>query len=147
MNFTDRTSDGSKYICMRCSNPACRNEECLNPSQDGVLAKVKKALNGVFRPVMKSSHYDTLPPAESTFCQRLKYDLLLPPTGMVSHLVTIALLAVLGWAALWSVLRGQMLYHGNILGLYMILLVGLAAGWLVERFRLAPLLGEFITVT
>ena len=147
MNFTNRTSGRSKYLCIRCANPACRNEECLNPSQDRVLAKVKKALYGVFRPVMKSSHYHTLPPAESTFGQRLKYDLLLPPTGMVSHLVTIALLAVLVWAALWSVLGKLMLYRGNILGLYMILLVGLAAGWLVERFRLAPLLGEFITVT
>ncbi|GAU92661.1 hypothetical protein RvY_04710 [Ramazzottius varieornatus] len=145
-----RASEGNKYLCIRCADPTCKNEQCQKPGRlttstfegVGFMGKVKKAVQEVLRPALKSSH--TQPSPDAPLAQRLKYDLLLPPTGIVSRLVTLALLAFMIWAALWSVLGSQMLLHGNVLGLYMIVLVGLAAGWLVERMRLAPLLGMLI---
>ena len=110
--------------------------------QDGLLSRTSRGLRIIFRPFLKSSYPS--PDSCNSAYQQLKYDLLLPPTGTVARVTTLFLLAVLTWAALWSVLPNEMVRKSNISGLYLLVLSGLVAGWLVERIKLAPLLGMLI---
>ncbi|GAV01898.1 hypothetical protein RvY_12535-1 [Ramazzottius varieornatus] len=111
-------------------------------SQNGRLSRISPALHRLLRPLVKSSY--PCPDCSSSTAQRLKYHLLLPPSGIVARLITLLLLATLTWAALWSLFPAEMLRKSSISGLYLLLLAGLVAGWLVERIKLAPLLGMLI---
>jgi hypothetical protein len=90
---------------------------------------------------MKSS-YGPAPDADAGWMKQIRYDLLLPTSGIAARLITLALLAFMIWAALWSILLKDMMPHGNIFGLYMCVLFALILGYLVEQIKLAPLFGK-----
>lgn len=139
----DTANDQKTLQCSLCTDNTCRNNECSTRPRKWTarsLESLKTKWRNLFRPVMKSSY--SIPGPEDGWFRRLRYDMLLPTSGLAARVITLALLAFIIWAALWSVLSKEMLFHGNILGIYMVVLFALICGYLVEQVKLAPLLGE-----
>ena len=71
-----------------------------------------------------------------------------PPSGFVSRVVTRGLICLVGWTALWSVLKHQLvLPGGNIFGIFTVVVVASLFGFLVRVFpflKLPPLLGMLV---
>ncbi|OQV26214.1 Mitochondrial sodium/hydrogen exchanger 9B2 [Hypsibius exemplaris] len=145
VNVSDRRS----LTAAPCTDYACKHEQCRLRNEQRQRKWYSGCWNGLtrkwmrlFQPVMKSSH--PAPGPSAGWFRQVGYEMMLPPTGIAARLVTLAMLAFFIWAAFWSVLTKDMLPHGNIFGLYMVVLFALILGYLVERIKLAPLLGMLI---
>ncbi|XP_071492549.1 sodium/hydrogen exchanger 9B2-like [Diadema antillarum] len=88
-----------------------------------------------------TTKYNPLPPNASRW-QRLKFAFLCPPHGVVGKLVTYTLLVVLLWAVLFTVTGAEALPGGNLFGVYVLIILSIILGILVEKIlRLPALLG------
>lgn len=125
---------------------ACDDNEANKYDHHGAnekwISRLKRSINGIFKPILKSSA--TPPQPGDGKWKHLKYNMLLPPSGVVSHTVTIVFIAMIVWAGLWSVLSKDMLPYGNMFGLFILVVIALLAGYLVNLVKLAPLLGMLI---
>ena len=104
----DLADDKKQAICGHCHDILCRDDACLKSNGHGTWKEsLKHRWRNLLRPVLKSSH--AAPPPNAGWFQQLRHDLLLPTSGIVARLITLAFLAFFIWAAFWSVLRNDML--------------------------------------
>ncbi|KAM5255871.1 sodium/hydrogen exchanger 9B2-like [Ctenodactylus gundi] len=99
-----------------------------------------------------SSHENNLQetPANPTCLQRLKQMLACPPHGFVDRTVTNVVMAVLLWAAVWSVTGSECLPGGNLFGIIILFYCAVIGGKLFGLVKLPmlpqlpPLLGMLL---
>ncbi|XP_037084502.1 sodium/hydrogen exchanger 9B2-like [Pollicipes pollicipes] len=93
------------------------------------------------RPLLRST-YKPLPAAP--VWRRLLYGCTCPPWGRLEQLLVAVLVTLALWALAVSLADKEALPGGQIFGVLCVVVLSLAAGWLVERLRLPPLLGMLI---
>ncbi|XP_066303498.1 sodium/hydrogen exchanger 9B2-like isoform X3 [Branchiostoma lanceolatum] len=84
--------------------------------------------------------YHPLPPAP-TWSDRCMFAVRCPPHGRVAQTLTLVMMAVLGWAALWAITKDDALPGGNLFALTVLLVLCVIGGRLIQRIKLPPLLG------
>ncbi|XP_066303493.1 sodium/hydrogen exchanger 9B2-like isoform X1 [Branchiostoma lanceolatum] len=87
--------------------------------------------------------YHPLPPAP-TWSDRCMFAVRCPPHGRVAQTLTLVMMAVLGWAALWAITKDDALPGGNLFALTVLLVLCVIGGRLIQRIKLPPLLGMLI---
>ena len=76
-----------------------------------------------------------------------KFGFTIPPSGFVARALTRALIVLVGWAVLWSIIGQDVLPGGNIFGIFVVVVFASLGGFLVQLvpyLSLPSLLGMLI---
>lgn len=75
--------------------------------------------------------------------KRNKHGFTCPPLYIITKVITLIFIGILLWTSLWSVIGDDALPGGNLFALFMLVVIGEIAGFIVEAIHLPGLLGKF----
>ena len=117
------------------------NENKLLNTQkhNGKCQKCRIFCLACWKPCLKK--YNPLPPQPSVK-ERIRFAFTCPPHGIIGHYITVTLSVIVMMGVLIALLREHALPGGNFFGLYILIILCIIAGKIVEKIRLPPLLGK-----
>ncbi|XP_059167523.1 sodium/hydrogen exchanger 9B2-like [Physella acuta] len=83
-------------------------------------------------------------PRDASCLRKLLHGCLCPPSGKVGAVLMVVLMFSLGWAALWSVTKKEVLPNGSLYPVFILFVCSWCGGYLVKQTPFPPLIGMLI---